>query len=51
MIKVPQQYFGKDKQEIQNNLLNKRMFNNDIRYELQNTNDGNVQITIQGMRL
>ncbi|MDI2112068.1 hypothetical protein [Commensalibacter nepenthis] len=51
MEKIPQEYFAKDKQEIQNILLNKGIFDNDIRYELQNTDDGKVQIKIQGMRL
>lgn len=49
--KVPQEEFAKDKHEIQNTLYNKGFFDNDIRYELQNTDDGKVQIRIQGMRL
>lgn len=51
MKELPQEYFGKDKQEIQNTLLNKGIFDNDIRYELQNTDDGKVLIKIQGMLL
>lgn len=51
MKNAPQQYFEKDKKEIQNTLLNKAIFDNNIRYELQNTDDGKVLIKIQGMRL
>lgn len=51
MQEVPQQYFNKDKQEIKTTLANKAIFENDIRYELQKSDDGNVQIRIQGIRL
>lgn len=51
MQKVPQENFAKDKQEIQTMLSNKAIFDNNIRYELQNTDDGKLQIKIQGMRL
>ncbi|MDI2091329.1 hypothetical protein [Commensalibacter oyaizuii] len=30
--------------------LNKVIFDNNIRYELQNTDDGKAQIEVQGMR-
>lgn len=51
MQQVPQQYFNKDKQEIKTTLAKKAIFENNVRYELQKTDDGNVQIKIQGINL
>lgn len=51
MKNVPDDNFLKGKKEMQDMLSNKGIFDNDIRYELQKTDDGNVQIKIQGMRL